>query len=418
MTTHVPSSTPSTRFQPIAGIRVFLGISFWQLQLVLLAAGVAVVGTYWLLLGPQNFSGVTQPLIFAFIDGNFITTAMMVASPLYTGKVSPRDWLSYLAILLPVSVVASWLASVATRLVFEHNVQSAGNLFRFEWEAVRFSIFFSMAIGASMFQPQKARRRLERRNRELESQVTLGQIELKTQEAEIKAAHEIQAHLLPREIPQVKGFQVSCAWQPAHSVGGDYFDVLALAPGQLGVCLADVSGKGIAAALLMANLQAAVRAFAPGITGPGAFCAKLNEVLCASVAPGKFVTLFYGVIDSETLTLRFENAGHCPPIVLRGDAAMVLTEGGTVLGLFPRAEYEERRFSLQSGDCLLLTTDGVTEAADERDEEFGIERVTQSAREARSLGAHGIRTQILEDVSRFCKGNFHDDASLIVVAVE
>jgi sigma-B regulation protein RsbU (phosphoserine phosphatase) len=297
-------------------------------------------------------------------------------------------------------------------------VRGAGSLFRFEWEAVRFSIFFSMAIGAAMFQPQKARRRLERRNRELESQVTLGQIELKTQEAEIKAAHEIQAHLLPREIPQVKGFQVSCAWQPAHSVGGDYFDVLALAPGQLGVCLADVSGKGIAAALLMANLQAAVRAFAPGITGPGAFCAKLNEVLCASVAPGKFVTLFYGVIDSETLTLRFENAGHCPPVVLRGDAAMVLTEGGTVLGLFPRAEYEDRRFSLQSGDCLLLTTDGVTEAADERDEEFGIERVTQSAREARSLGAHGIRTQILEDVSRFCKGNFHDDASLIVVAVE
>ena len=409
---------PNTRFQPVTGIRGFLGISLWQLQLVLLAAGLAVTGIYWLLLGTPNLRGVLEPLIFAVVGGDCTILSMIFAAPLYAGRISPRDLLSYLAVLLPVSVAGSWVASVAARLVFEHSEPGAPNLFRFEWGAVRFSIFFSLVAGAALFQPQKNRRRLERRNQELESQVTLGQIELKTQEAEIKAAHEIQAHLLPREIPRVKGFQVSCAWQPARSVGGDYFDVLALAPGEIAVCLADVSGKGIAAALLMANLQAAVRAFAPGITSPGAFCAKLNEVLCASVAPGKFVTLFYGVIDSETLTLRFENAGHCPPVVLRGDSAIALTEGGTVLGLFPRAEYEERRFSLQSGDCLLLTTDGVTEAADERDEEFGIERVTQSAREARSMGAHGIRTRILEDVSRFCKGNFQDDASLIVVTVE
>jgi len=147
-------------------------------------------------------------------------------------------------------------------------------------------------------------------------------------------------------------------------------------------------------------------------------CEKLNQVLCGSVAPGKFVTLFYGVIDSETLTLRFENAGHCSPIVLRGDAAIVLAEGGTPLGLFPHAKYEERRFLLQSGDCLLLTTDGVTEAANEGDEEFGAERVTASARAARSLGAQGIRTRVLEDASRFCNGNFQDDASLIVVTVD
>ena len=130
------------------------------------------------------------------------------------------------------------------------------------------------------------------------------------------------------------------------------------------------------------------------------------------------MTFFYGVIDSESLTLRFENAGHCSPVVLRGDAALVLTEGGTVLGLFAHAEYAERRFALHSADCLLLTTDGVTEAANEEDEEFGLERVTASARAARGLGAHGIRTRIMEDVSCFCKGNFHDDASLIVITVD
>jgi sigma-B regulation protein RsbU (phosphoserine phosphatase) len=130
------------------------------------------------------------------------------------------------------------------------------------------------------------------------------------------------------------------------------------------------------------------------------------------------VTFFYGVIDSETLTLRFENAGHSSPIVLRGEEETVLTDGGTVLGLFPNAAYEERQFQLRSGDCLLLTTDGVTEAADENDEEFGNERVIAAARVARHMGAQGIRTKILEDVTRFCKGNFEDDASMIVVTVE
>jgi sigma-B regulation protein RsbU (phosphoserine phosphatase) len=401
--------------QPVTGLKAFLGISFWQLQVALVAAGAAVTGIYWLLLGPPNLRGALEPFIFAVIGGNCTILSMIAAAPIYAGKISPRDLLLYLAVLLPVSVAGSWVASVATRLAFE---RSAGNLLRFEWGAVRFSVFFSLVVGATLFQPQKNRRRLERRNQELENQVTLGEIELKTQEAELKAAHEIQAHLLPSEIPRVPGFQVSCAWQPARSVGGDYFDVLALTPGQFAVCLADVSGKGIAAALLMANLQAAVRAFAPAITGPGALCTKLNEVLCASVAPGKFVTLFYGVIDRETLTLRFENAGHSAPLVLRGDEAIELTEGSTVLGLFPRGEYEERRFSLQSGDCLLLTTDGVTEAANGGDEEFGAGRVTESARAVRSMGAQGIRTRILEDVTRFCAGNFHDDASLIVVTVD
>jgi sigma-B regulation protein RsbU (phosphoserine phosphatase) len=96
----------------------------------------------------------------------------------------------------------------------------------------------------------------------------------------------------------MKPFQIACAWEPARSVGGDYFDVLTPGPDRLGICIADVSGKGITAALLMANLQAAVRAFAPVSSEPGALCSKLNEVLCGSIAPGKFVTFFYGVIDS------------------------------------------------------------------------------------------------------------------------
>jgi phosphoserine phosphatase RsbU/P len=210
-------------------------------------------------------------------------------------------------------------------------------------------------------------------------------IELQAHEAELKAAHEIQAHLLPHELPQMKPFQIACAWEPARSVGGEYFDVLTFGPDQLGICIADCRAKG-SQQLLMANLQAAVRAFAP--------------------------------LSREQLILHFENAGHCSPIVLRGEEATILTECNMVLGLFPTSVYEERQFALRPGDCLLLTTDGVTEAANEHDEEFGNERVIASARAARSLGAQGIRTRILDDVTRFCNGNFHDDATLIAVTVD
>jgi sigma-B regulation protein RsbU (phosphoserine phosphatase) len=397
--------------QPIVEMNSFFGFSFGRFQLVLLAAALAVSGMYWLILGSAE---PVESVIFALIVGNCTAVAARIASPVYAHRSFPADVLTYLAILLPVSAASSLLSS----LVWNILSRGTGGMFRIGWGDIRVGIFVTAITGASLFIAERRRVHLEARNRELENQVSLGKLRLEKQEAELKAAHEIQVHLLPREIPQVHGLQVSCAWQPAQSVGGDYFDVLALAPGQMGVCLADVSGKGITAALLMANLQALVRGLAPGSSGPAELCRKLNEVLCQSVAPEKFVTLFYGLIDREMQTLRFENAGHCYPIVLRDGSAIVLREGATVLGLFPGAEYKERSFSLQREDCLLLTTDGVTEAADEADEQFGMERVTESAQAARGLGAHGIRTRIIEDVTRFCKGNFEDDASLIVVTVE
>jgi sigma-B regulation protein RsbU (phosphoserine phosphatase) len=392
-------------------LKTLLGISFFRLQLVFLAITVAVSGLFWVI------QGTTHPIanfLSTFIIGNCTAAAIILTAPLFGKRPFPWDWFIYLCILLPVAAVASSIALVASRIAYGQRE----HLFSPDWSVIRTGTFISLITGIAVYLSAKTRGKLEARNRQLEQQVTLGEIKLQAHDAELKTAHEIQAHLLPREIPQVRPFQIACAWEPARSVGGDYFDVLTLGPDQLGICIADVSGKGITAALLMANLQAAVRAFASGSTGPGALCRKLNEVLCGSIAPGKFVTFFYGVFDGEKLILRFENAGHSAPILLRGDDATLLTEGGTVLGLFPMSSYEEREFALQPGDCLLLTTDGVTEAANEADEEFGNEQVIASARAVRSLGAQGIRTRILEDVTRFCKGNFHDDASLIVVTVE
>ncbi len=386
------------------------GLSIWQLQILLVGCAAAVAGIFWLL---QGLTNPIKPVLFTFILGNCTWLAVLFAAPFIKQK-SPWDWIAYLGVLIPTAAVASWVASVASRIVG----RQTDHLLELDWVDIRDGMFFSLVAGVALFISGKARARLERRNRELEKEITVGQITLKAHEAKLQAAHEIQAHLLPHELPQMKPFQIACAWEPAQSVGGDYFDVFTLGPDRLGICIADVSGKGITAALLMANLQAAVRAFAQVCTGPGALCSKLNEVLCDSIAPGKFVTFFYGVVDRERLILYFENAGHTSPIVLRGDEATILTEGGTVLGLFPKSAYEERQFALRPGDCLLLTTDGVTEAADAHDEEFGSERVIASALAARTLGAQGIRTRILDEVTRFCNGNFHDDASLIVLTVD
>ena len=406
-----PRSVTTIRLRPLA-IGYF---EFWRFQLAMAAMSLAVVGIIWLFQGHVAAQDIVNPIIFTFIVGNCTYFSALAAVPVYARKSFPWDVLLLEAILIPASIVGGYVASIVTRVVLQ---PGDGNPLRFSPSDILKCVFLSLVMSIPIYLSRKSRARLEMRNQELEGQVTLGQIELKTQEAELRAASEIQTQFLPREIPRVKGMDVACAWQPARSVGGDYFDVLALPSAQIGICLADVSGKGMTAALLMANLQALVRAFAPGAEGPAALCRKVNEALCGSVLPGKFVTLFYGVINSETRSLRFENAGHCPPIVLRGGSSTLLEEGGTVLGIFPHAPYEERSFSLQSGDCLLLTTDGVTEAANESDEEFGAERLAASALAARSQGASGIRTRILEDVTRFCNGKFHDDASLIVVTVD
>jgi sigma-B regulation protein RsbU (phosphoserine phosphatase) len=273
-------------------------MGFWQLQLFLLGVALAISGMFWLLLGNTN---PTPQFLFAFIIGNCTWLAVTVSAPLLLKQQSPWDWFAYLAVLLPVAAVASSMASVASRIV----AGRTDHLLQLDWSDIRNGTFFSLVAGVALFILGKAKGRLERRNRELERQITVGRVELEAHEAELKAAHEIRAHLLPHELPQMQPFQIACAWEPARSVGGDYFDVLTLGPDQLGICITDVSGKGITAVLLMANLQAAVRAFAPASSGPGALCVKLNEVLCGSIAPRKFVTLFYGTIDRQRLILHF-----------------------------------------------------------------------------------------------------------------
>jgi sigma-B regulation protein RsbU (phosphoserine phosphatase) len=269
---------------------------------------------------------------------------------------------------------------------------------------------------------QTTKDRLEERNRELQQSVEKGAQQLELQAQEMQRAREIQQSLLPKEIPQLAGFEVAAAWRPAREVSGDYYDVFKLDDHRLGVCIADVVGKGVAAALLMANVQAAVRAYASSAENAAQLCAKVNRLLCENLATGKFVTFLYGVLDNETRTFDYCNAGNVYPIaVSRGpirSTVRSIQAGGAALGVFPEWKYENANLALQPGDRLLLVTDGITEAYGLDEQEFGEERLALAALAGGKRTAEEMSRLLLEEVSTFCGSHFHDDATLLVIAAK
>jgi len=232
------------------------------------------------------------------------------------------------------------------------------------------------------------------------------------------SAREIQESLLPKIMPQLPGFEVASAWQPARAVGGDYFDVLKLGENRLAICIADVSGKGVPAALLMANVQASLRASVRDLDSPARVCSIINQMLCESIAADKFVTFFCGVLDADSRTFRYCNAGHPYPILVSGGALRTLDQGGAVLGVLPAWTYQDSSVDLSSGDRLLLFTDGITEAEGPRGEEFGMEKVAAFAKAHAANSAASMNQQLLAQVTEFCGAQFRDDATLLVLAVK
>lgn len=237
------------------------------------------------------------------------------------------------------------------------------------------------------------------------------------QHREFEEARLIQRALLPAALPQTSGVRVAASWQPADGVGGDCFDVLTLG-GLVGIAIADVAGKGMPAALLMSNLQAAVRAFAQGGTEPAALCGNVNRLLCRHMVSGRFVTFCFAWIDPGRGSLVYANAGHNPPLLLRADGSVArLGEGGTVMGVFPDVAFTQAEVALAPGDRLLFYTDGLTEAPDAAGEEYGEERLAASGIAAPDRAAEAMKDHVLERLADFTGGTFVDDATLIVVEV-
>ncbi|HEY3937701.1 MAG TPA: SpoIIE family protein phosphatase [Bryobacteraceae bacterium] len=241
---------------------------------------------------------------------------------------------------------------------------------------------------------------------------------------ELEIAREVQQRLFPQKLPEVAGLDFAGYCRPALGVGGDYYDFIHLSGGGLGIAVGDVSGKGIAAALMMASLQASLRGqtIKPCET-LSEMIGHINTLVYEASAENRYATFFYAQYDADNRSLRYVNAGHNPPIVCRkqGDEItfLRLEEGGTVVGAFPTFPYREGQIQLERGDVLVVFTDGISEAMNTADEEFDEERLLDALRTCNARSAAGIITYILEKVDGFTAGaRQHDDMTVVAVRLQ
>lgn len=246
-------------------------------------------------------------------------------------------------------------------------------------------------------------------------------VEKERLEKELSIARNIQKSLLPGSVPAIQGLDLAQTSMPCYEVGGDYHDFIDCGEGRLGLVVGDVTGKSTPASLVMASVQASLRALTmqPGLA-PASLISMINNLLFRSTEPNRFVSFFFGMLDTGTGRMEFINAGHNPPMQIGSDGtAKDLLGGGMVLGLFENAPYQSHETVLAPGDLLLLFTDGLSEANNPEEEEFGEQRISETAHKLRHLDADRICQGILDEVRLFQRGlKPHDDLTLVVVKKE
>ena len=236
---------------------------------------------------------------------------------------------------------------------------------------------------------------------------------------EIEIAREVQQRLFPQNQPDIPALEYAGYCRPARGVGGDYYDFLALSSGRLGLAIADVSGKGIPAALLMASLQASTRGQSQSDSSRVAdLTAGVNRLVCEASPENRYATFFYARFDPATNKLIYTNGGHNPPILLRGAEVIRLECGGPPVGLFQASQYQQEEIQLDPGDLLTLFTDGISEAENGAEEEWGEDRLMETARACRDLPPSEIIARIMQAADAFAAGApQHDDMTLVIARV-
>lgn len=239
-------------------------------------------------------------------------------------------------------------------------------------------------------------------------------------QADLQIAKEVQEQLYPRSVPIVEGLQITALLNPAKSVSGDYYDYQKIDDRHTAIAIGDVAGKGISAALLMANIQSAMRAqlraISDGNIDTAAIVSHLNKHLQANTTTEKYATFFLSVYDETTGELVCTNAGHLPPILIRGSEVSRLDVNGMVVGVFPFAKYDSSRITLEKGDILLLYTDGITEPENEYDEMFGEDRLIETVQRVASKSNEEILREVFDAVNEWTFApDSADDMTMMII---
>jgi sigma-B regulation protein RsbU (phosphoserine phosphatase) len=239
-------------------------------------------------------------------------------------------------------------------------------------------------------------------------------------EDQLQVARDIQKSFLPRVPPSYPGFDFDAINISSEEVGGDYFDFIPIVDHQLGITIADVSGKGLPASLIMASYRASLIAEIRNNYALRTVMRKVNNLIFESVERGNFVTAVYGVLDTRNRVFTYSNAGHNPPFILRKSGEVEsLADGGLILGIVPERQYQECPVQFKPGDIMVMYTDGVTDTENDKGEQFDIERLVELVRKNRRLPAKGIRAKIVDEISRFRSDSYQpDDLTLVIVKSE
>lgn len=366
---------------------------------------IAVTMTALIVVFSGGRSGILQTglitVIYASIAGNMVRFAVPVVARRLASLPQPQG---YLALLLAFGLIGVVAGSVATLVLF--GVSEAFGLFTRgqTWligrNGIELSVLVSVIAGVIGTMSAEKRAALE--------------ATVEGQQEEFARAKEIQLGLLPKTLPVLAGYTSAGHWQPARMIGGDYYDLWRIDEDHAGLCIADVSGKGAAAALLMANLQAAVRVTATTPFSPADLCGRLNTVLRANIGRGKFVTLFVAMLDLRSGTLVHANAGHNAPLLRRaGGDVEELGTTGPALGIIAGPPFGERRVVLAPGDRLLLFTDGLPEAGADRTLAFDESRIATHLHTAAT--PHVLLDALAAEVTAVSGAALHDDLTMLAL---
>ena len=355
---------------------------------------------------------VLSPIPITFILGGLWRSggAIMVGllGPLYALLFPKKRKAFYLFCLYAASILGLTLFPFFPR---DSTVELTGPYSFVFWSG--FLILVAFIFGAMYFfvvQRDKAYRLLDQEKDKSEKL-------LRRIEKDLEQAAKIQKDLLPKKNPRLEGYEISGWNVPCYEVGGDYYDFVPIDADRLGVVIADVSGKGISASLLMASLRAALLMEVHPRYEITKMAARLNDFVFKSSGLSSFITFFYGELDSRNGELRYVNAGHNPPFVLSAKGQLsALGSSGFPLGMFPRATYESGTARLAPGDIIVLYTDGIPEGRNERGEDFTEERLKSLVLNHRDLSAAQLSQKIIGDVQGFATGTEPcDDITLVII---